>query len=352
MLQGYQPNAQDVAYQQAAAYYKDGKPQERAAHHAVARAESLKHADHRRALEDDDEQARHHSEARHAEHEGKDYPDVKVEQVEPGEYLRIGALYGFRRVCLAVLVDGAVHTAHKLFLNGVDAAEVGHAKLCPAGLVGLPAVQAHCGVKVGEAQRLVKLRQVGLVNAGNSETPRPYVAVVDEVGEHLVARAEPEAVGHYLGDEQLAAAHRVAEGGNGAAHQVVVDERRVILGGYALEGHAEKVVVGLKYPLLHGEALHVTDAADGAQHGHHAVRHAHWPRLAPVQGHEVAYGDVAAEAHHLVAYGVLEAEHYGDRHYHHGKPYGYARRGYSYGGAAHLTPGVARRIDAARDKQR
>ena len=91
------------------------------------------------------------------------------------------------------------------------------------------------------------------------------------------------------------------------------------------------------YALREGVALDVLDAADVAQHRHHAVVDADGVGVCALHGEEVLHLDVASEANHLVADGVLEP--HDDRHgyYHHGKPDGHPYGGNLYCRAAHFA---------------
>ena len=71
----------------------NAKPQECMSYHFVARSESFEHTYHGCALKNDDEQAGNHCHAGHCCHDGKYYPDIQVEQFEPGEYLSVEFLY-------------------------------------------------------------------------------------------------------------------------------------------------------------------------------------------------------------------------------------------------------------------
>jgi hypothetical protein len=55
---------------------------------------------------------------------------------------------------------------------------------------------------------------------------------------------------------------------------------------------------------------------------------------------------MAAEAHHLVADGVLEAQHDTHRHQHHGQSYCHTEGGNVYGRAAHLVTVALVAIDS------
>lgn len=132
---------------------------------------------------------------------------------------------------------------------------------------------------------------------------------------------------------------------------MLVDEGGVVLGSHALEGHTQKVVVGLEDALLHGKPLHVAHALDAAQDAHHRVAHLDGVLLLRLQGHEVAHLDVAAETYHLLADGVLEAEDHAHRDEHHGQSDGHSGDGYPHGRSGHLETLVAVGIDASCDIQ-
>ena len=130
-------------------------------------------------------------------------------------------------------------------------------------------------------------------------------------------------------------------------YEALAEEAGVVLGSDALEHHAEEVLVGLEDALCHGEALDMTDAGDGLELLDQAVVHADGEGSLGAYGAHVEHLNMAAEAHHLVADGVLEAEHDGDGDYHHCQSDGYAEGGDADGRAAHLPAVVVLPVDVA-----
>ena len=113
LLQQHEAYAQNVAQEHTLPYHEDGKPEERVANGAVAGSYSLQDANHRCALKNDDEQSANHRDAGYGNHQGEDDPHVQVEQLQPGENLRVQLLDGLRGVGLAILIDLPVHLIYK-----------------------------------------------------------------------------------------------------------------------------------------------------------------------------------------------------------------------------------------------
>ena len=88
---------------------------------------------------------------------------------------------------------------------------------------------------------------------------------------------------------------------------MALQKRHVVFWSHALEGHAQKVLVGLQDALCHSESLYVAHAVDAAYHLHHAVVYADWILVAAVIRQYVVNLDMASESYHLVADGVLES---------------------------------------------
>ena len=328
MLYQNEADAQDIADEHAAADDEDGKPEKRVAYGGVASAEGFQKADHVGALKNDDEQAADGGEACHADHQRQNNPYVQVEQVEPRENLRIEVADGSRRVGLAVVVGSAVHLFDKDIFHLVHPVEVVEDELGTGSLVCLPAVELHGRVEVGQHRHLVEHRQVGLIDAGYGVSAHADVVVVDEVGKDTSADTQSQLVGDGARDDNLLLAALVGELRDVALHHVLMDEGGVVFLCDAFEGHAKEVAVGLHDALRHGIALHLLDTLCLTEHIEHAVGHGDRNVLAPVDGHEVAHGDMVAEAYHFVADGVLETQNdaYGNEH--DGQSDGYAQGGY------------------------
>ena len=150
-------------------------------------AQRLEHADHGRALKDDDEQAGSHGHACHANHEPKDNPYVEVEQVEPTENLRIYFLYGCQRVSGAVLVGGLVDLLGNLGSCFPDVIEAIEHDFCPWDLIVAPFVELRGGIEVYQADVFIEAREIGLVDSCDGESSGLDVVGLNEIGEDTVA---------------------------------------------------------------------------------------------------------------------------------------------------------------------
>ena len=169
----------------------------------------------------------------------------------------VGIVDGLRGYYLAILVHFAIDILDDELSRLVKSLEVLHQHLGSAALVAFPAVQLDGNTIVGEAQCLVELCHVGLIDALDGELARPDVIVADEVGVHLVACLQMQLVSHHAGDEQGVVRLVVAELWHLALHYVLLEEADVIVASDAFEGYTQEVFVSLEDSLRHGEALHM-----------------------------------------------------------------------------------------------
>ena len=351
VLEGDEAQAQGVAPKQALGQDERGKPQEDVAHLLVFGSQGLEHANHLRALQNDDEQARDHRDNRHGDHQSEDEPDVEVHQLQPGEDLRVHLRDRGGGIGLAIVVGGAVDALHDLVLHLVDLPEVAHQHLRPAILVLLPAVEAVGGIEVGEAHLLVILLEIGLVDARDGEAARAHPLVVDEIGEDALPTLHAQLVGNGLRDEQPLRGGGIGEMGNRPLHHILVDKGRVVFRTDALEGHAQEVVVGLEDALCHRVALHVAHAWYLAEDGRHGVVHLYRILVGGHQAGDIGHGNMASEAHDLVADRMFETKDHAHRDDHHGQTDGHTCRGDADGRLGHLLTSSSLAVDTACDKQ-
>ena len=120
------------------------------------------------------------------------------------------------------------------------------------------------------------MSQIGLIDAADCEASGAHSALAYEVGEYPVARLDAQFACHILRYEYAVGALLVGEVGDAALHHTLVYEGGVEFWSHALEHHAQEVVVGLQYALLHGEALHVLHAVSSFQYVHHRVAYGYW----------------------------------------------------------------------------
>ena len=231
----------------------------------------------------------------------------------------------------------AVDFLHHVLRGGVEAGEVADGEFGSRALSFFPSVDLAGGVEVGEAERVVELAHVGLVDACHGEAACAHALCPDEIAVDAVALFEFERGGGIGGDEDGVGRCGVGELRYGASDEMVAYEVPFIFLCHALEGDAEEVVVGLEYALCHGIALHMADAVDAAHGAHGAVVDADGIVVGALHGEEVGYLNMAAEAYHLVAYGMLKTHHHRDGDDHDGEADGHSCRGYMYGRAAHLA---------------
>ena len=199
-LQADKAKAYDVAHDQAPHDDEHGQVDKRRADRRVVGAECFEQADCRRPFKYDDEQPADHRHAGHADHEQQDYPHVDVEQAEPVEDIGIEA---FDREGRARRTHGVSGLLDGLGQGGVDVVYpvvVVDLHFEAANLVGAPAVEGGDGLQVGQYQRLVELRQVGLIDGCHFEAAR-LDGAVEEVGVHAVAHFEAQGVGLLPGDD-------------------------------------------------------------------------------------------------------------------------------------------------------
>ena len=330
-LQQKQPQGDGVAQQQSATDDEHGKPKEHVADGLVARTEGFEHAYHGGALQYYNKEARHHGDSCHRQHQREDNPDIEVEQIEPLENLRINLLDGLGGIGSSIAVHGAVDAVDEERLGIIDATEIGDGDLGTRCLVGLPAVELHGGIKVYEAGGAVVLGKIGLIDTLDGKPAGAHPLLVDEIGKNLVATLDLKHIGHLARDEDVVAALLVGEAGNGAFHEVLVEEGGIVVGTYALEHDAQEVLVGLEYALLHGIALYVGHSGDVADDAHHGVVHLDGILFLVLQRHEVGHLDVGAEADDLVLDGMLEAEDYTHGDNHDRQTNGHTGYGYTHG---------------------
>ena len=184
--------------------------------------------------------------------------------------------------------------------------EVADQQFGSRALVLEPPVQLTGRIKVGIAEQLVKACHIGLIYACDGEATGTDVIVVDEVGIDAVAGLHLQFVGHDALQQDFARVRRVAEDRHLAFHKTALQVGQVIFRTDALERHAEEVVIGLQDAACERITLHMGNAPDGIQHLHHAVIDADGVVVNTGHRGHVQYLDMATEAHHLVADGVLE----------------------------------------------
>ena len=159
-----QSDADEVTQQQSLSDDEGGKPQESVAYCLVACAQRLEQSNHLGTFQDDDKQSANHGESCHAHHQHEDNPHVDVEQFEPREYLRIGVVDILRGIGLPIFVTVVVHQPLHGMCRLVQLVEVFNENLRPTALVSLPAIQSDGYAVVGEAEQMVELRHVRLVD--------------------------------------------------------------------------------------------------------------------------------------------------------------------------------------------
>ncbi len=267
LLQHDETDADDVAPEQSATDDEDGKPQEGVADARVAHAQSFEDADGLGALEDDDEQSADHGDACHTDHEREDDPHVDIEQREPREDVGMGFVDGLRGKGLAIFVEPAVDVVDDPVGCSVQLCEVADCHLHTARLVLLPAVQPDGNGEVGEAERLVELCHIGLIDASHREAAGTEV-VAKEIGKEAVAGLQPQLVGHEARDEQGIVGRAIGELRHVTLYEMFVEEREVVVAADAFEDNAEEVVVGLQDALYGRVACHTADTWCLAQLAH------------------------------------------------------------------------------------
>ena len=233
----------------------------------------------------------------------------------------------------------------------VDMCEVADYHLHTAALVGRPLVEPLRHTVVGEAERLVELRHIGLVDAADREAAHPQAVVAEEIGRYAVADMQLQLQRRMPREQQRIVVAR-AEGRQAALDEVLAQEADVVVFANALEHEAEEVGVGLQDALCLRVACYAADSLHAAYGAQQRVADGDGQRLCGLLCQEVLDADMAAEAHHLVADGVFEAEN--DRHgdNHDGQSDGYAGCGYPHGRAADGVLSAVRAVYASRKKIR
>ena len=303
----------------------------------VAGTQGFHYSNHRSALQDDDEQSADHRYACHDEHQSQDNPYIQVHQAEPLEDVRIQLLDGGAAVGFSVMIYGTVHLIDNIVFRLVELVEVLHGQLGTACLVILPSIQLHGCIEVGIDHQFIILLEIGLVDARDGKPAHSHALVVDEVGEDALAVLQLQLVCHQLGNQNLVMAGFVIKLRYASFHHVLMDEGRIEIRSHTLEHYAQEIVVGLEDSFFHGKALHMFHAWNLLEHLHHRVVHHHRILVLLLQGHEVRHLDMASEANHLVADGVLESQHHAYRHDHDGKSDGNTGCGNMNSRARNLT---------------
>ena len=112
---------------------------------------------------------------------------------------------------------------------------------------------------------------------------------------------------------------RVAEHRYLAFQQMLAEECPVVFLPHSLQHHAEEIVVRHNHPRLGGIALHMLHPFRSPKVVHQAIAHHHGDGFVRLECIEVSNGHVGTQAHHLVAYLVLEAHDHRHRYNHHGQ---------------------------------
>ena len=120
-------------------------------------------------------------------------------------------------------------------------------------------------------------------------------------------------------------------------HHVLMDEGRIEIRSHTLEHPAQEIVVGLEDSFLHGKALNVSHIGNMFQDVDHGVVDDDGVLFHLLLGEEVGHLYMASESYHLVAYGMLESEHYAYRHNHNGESDSNTCSGYMNSRARNFT---------------
>ena len=129
----------------------------------------------------------------------------------------------------------------------------------------------------------------------------------------------------------------IAELGDSAFDKMLAQECGVVFGGDTFKCHTKKIIVCFKYSLRHAETLgmgYTIKLADSLQQ---AVVGADGVRITTAVVHNIVNLYVAAKTHYLVAYGMLESQHYANRYYHHSQTDSYSDGSYTNSWATHFS---------------
>ena len=122
-----------------------------------------------------------------------------------------------------------------------------------------------------------------------------------------------------------------------AFDHVLMDKGRIEIRSYTFEHDAQEIAVRLQDSLFHGKFLHMFYARYLFQYVDHRVVHDHRILVLLLQRHEVGHLYMASESYYLVAYGMLESEHYAYRHNHNGESDSNTCSGYMNSRARNFT---------------
>ena len=281
-----------------------------------------------------------------ANHQHQYHPDIHVQYVQPGEYLRIKLFDTTHAVILAISVHRPIHVGGYPEGGLFQTAVVLYLQLRTARLPPLPAVQAVHKIEVSQKEKLVILREIGLIDARNLQAADTDF-VLNIIGVYLVAQLQPELRGKRLGDEHTVGRGGVAELGQLALQQVTVEKGRVELRSHSFQHHALKVFCRLYHSRLCGETLHMLHLRIGGQAGEQTVVHHHRTRLVGTCRIGIRKLDVRTESGHLATHLTLETHYDRHRDDHHCQPDSNAYAGYEHCRTGYLLLRLAGAIDAA-----
>ena len=319
LLHETDPDAEEVAPEEAAERDEERAPEEDPAELSVGHAEGFQKTDHAGPFEDEDQQGGGHVEEGHDEHDDDDDHGVDVVRLQPVEDVGVtlrdahdGEVCGFVAV---VVEEGPVEAPGELR----GPVERTGADLVTGDLVGPPVGEALHVPNIGEDDGAVHLLHAGVVDARDLEAVAAgQFTGIDE--EHLdpVADAEFHAFGGDTGDEQILRADGIPDAGQLTLREPLAEAGPVVVGADAFEEHFSDGVIRADDAALDGIGRHGDEAVGRADDRFQTRAAPHGLRVEGIDAADVRHGDMCGHTLHLAGDLALEAEDDGHGEDHHG----------------------------------
>ena len=345
VLQGAHRQADDIAPEHAFGNQEKRLPQENLAYRPVGAAQGFERADKLHAVQNQDEQAGNHVEARHGQHQHDNDPDIHIQQLEPRKELRVQVLHGLGVVGVAILIETVRRGEIDLVGHGVEVREIVNLYFQAAVLRVFPSVEALHLAHVANQEELVVVGKAGVIYAADAEFARTDI-VLDKIGEKCITHLQTHEAGQPPRHQHTVGHNAVGQHRHFALDQTVTEKLPIEIHIHPFQDNALKVGFAFEYAGLGAETVHAAHALQGLQAVHQRGIDADGLHLETVVVLEVRYLYVRPEADDLVAYFLLEADHDGNGDEHDRQPDPDAERGHPHRRTGHAAFRHLRKMDA------
>ena len=181
-------------------------------------------------------------------------------------------------------------------------------------------------MQVGDAEHIVKLLHVALIDTTDGEATSTHIIIGNEVGIHLVAHMQMQLISHLARDEQLVATLLTTECRYLTLLHILANERQVVVFTNTLEGYTQEVAIRLEDALRHRITFHTLHIRNLLEVAHQCIANHDRRGDRGLLGNEVGNLNMTTKAHHLVTDGMLESEYHTHCDNHHSQTNSNAHR--------------------------